>query len=71
MKTLIDIKELSKRLSIGRGTLYNWCSGARRGLGPFADKNVVTKLGRALRFDVDAIEDLLSRSTMREAEGKR
>jgi transposase-like protein len=67
MKTLIDIKELSKRLSIATGTLYNWCSGARRGLGPFADKNVVTKLGRARRFDVDAIEDLLSRSTIKVA----
>jgi excisionase family DNA binding protein len=39
---LIDIKELSRRLSIPRGTLYNWVYLRRI---PFI------KAGRSLRFD--------------------
>ncbi len=55
-KTLIDIKELSRRLSIAKGTLYNWVS---QGRVPFK------KIGRCVRFDWDEIEEkLLSRSTM-------
>jgi excisionase family DNA binding protein len=53
---LIDINELSRRLSIARGTLYNWVSQGRL---PFK------KIGRCVRFDWDEIEEkLLGRSTM-------
>jgi excisionase family DNA binding protein len=59
---LIDIKELSNRLCIARGTLYNWVS---QGRVPFK------KIGRCLRFDWNEIEEkLLSRSTINTA-GKR
>ena len=59
---LIDINELSRRLSIAKGTLYNWVS---QGRVPFK------KIGRCVRFDWDEIEEkLLSRSTMDTA-GKR
>jgi excisionase family DNA binding protein len=53
---LIDINELSRRLSIAKGTLYNWVS---QGKLPFK------KIGRCVRFDWDEIEEkLLGRSTM-------
>ena len=53
---LIDINELSRRLSIAKGTLYNWVSQGRL---PFK------KIGRCVRFDWDEIEEkLLGRSTM-------
>ena len=62
VKMLIDINELSRRLSIAKGTLYNWVS---QGRVPFK------KIGRCLRFDWDEIEEkLLGRSTMDTA-GKR
>jgi excisionase family DNA binding protein len=62
VKMLIDINELSRRLSIAKGTLYNWVS---QGRVPFK------KIGRCVRFDWDEIEaELLSRSTMEKA-GKR
>ena len=61
-KTLIDVKELSLRLCIARGTLYNWVS---QGRVPFK------KIGRCVRFDWEEIEEkLLRRSTMDSA-GKR
>lgn len=43
---LIDIKELSKRISVPKGTLYNWCYRRRI---PFI------KAGRSLRFDPDEV----------------
>jgi excisionase family DNA binding protein len=47
---------LSRRLSIAKGTLYNWVSQGRL---PFK------KIGRCVRFDWDEIEEkLLGRSTM-------
>ena len=53
---LIDINELSRRLSIAKGTLYNWVS---QGRVPFK------KIGRCVRFDWNEIEEkLLGRSTM-------
>jgi excisionase family DNA binding protein len=56
VKTLIDVKELSRRLFIAKGTLYNWVSQGRL---PFK------KIGRCLRFDWDEIEEkLLGRSRM-------
>lgn len=36
-KTLIDVNELSERLSVARGTLYNWVSQAKHGMGPFSN----------------------------------
>jgi excisionase family DNA binding protein len=62
VKSLIDIIELSRRLSIAKGTLYNWVS---QGRVPFK------KIGRCVRFDWDEIEKtLLSRSTI-DAAGTR
>jgi excisionase family DNA binding protein len=56
VKMLIDINELSRRLCIAKGTLYNWVSQGRL---------PVKKIGRCLRFDWDEIEEkLLGRSTM-------
>jgi excisionase family DNA binding protein len=43
---LIDINELSRRLSIARGTLYNWVCLRRI---PFV------KAGRCVRFDYDHV----------------
>jgi excisionase family DNA binding protein len=43
---LIDINELSRRLSVPRGTLYNWVYLRRI---PFI------KAGRSLRFDADEV----------------
>jgi excisionase family DNA binding protein len=58
-RPLIDVRELSRRLSIARGTLYNWVS---QGKLPYK------KIGRCVRFDWDEIEEkLLGRSTMVEA----
>ena len=68
-KTLIDVKELSERLSIATGTLYNWVSQGKRGFGPFGngEGRVFRKIGRCLRFDWEEID---TRSTM-EAAGTR
>ena len=70
-KTLIDIKETSRRLSVAVGSLYNDVSKGRRGVGPLAggEGSIFFKFGRSLRFDWEMIEDLLSRSrsTMGEA----
>jgi excisionase family DNA binding protein len=44
--TLIDIKELSRRLNMARGTLYNWVWQER--LSPI-------RIGRNLRFDYDEV----------------
>lgn len=48
--TLIDIRELSCRLSIAKGTLYNWVYLRRI---PFV------KVGRCLRFDYQQVLDAL------------
>jgi excisionase family DNA binding protein len=53
---LVDIRELSRRLSIPRGTLYNWVYLRRI---PFI------KAGRSLRFDAqEVIRSLPHCSTM-------
>jgi excisionase family DNA binding protein len=44
--SLVDINELSQRLSISKGTLYNWVYLRRI---PFI------KAGRSLRFDLEAV----------------
>ena len=50
---LIDIDELSDRLSIPKGTLYNWVYLRRI---PFI------KAGRCLRFDADEVFNSLCHS---------
>ena len=54
-QVLIDIDQLSTLWRVPRGTLYNWVSQGRL---PHI------KLGRLLRFDMDAIETFRRRSTM-------
>ncbi|MGO9616684.1 MAG: helix-turn-helix domain-containing protein [Bryobacteraceae bacterium] len=48
--TLIDINELSRRLSIAKGTLYNWVYLRRI---PFV------KAGRCVRFDYQEVLETL------------
>ena len=61
MNELIGIDELSRRLSIAKGTLYNWVYLRRI---PFV------KAGRCLRFDYSAVFQALKHVKMVEA-GKR
>lgn len=61
---LIDINELSLRLHIAKGTLYNWCYLRRI---PFE------KVGRCLRFNPDEV-DLIAQKMPpldRAAKGRR
>jgi excisionase family DNA binding protein len=60
--TLIDINELSRRLSVPKGTLYNWCYLKRI---PFI------KAGRSLRFDLDEVIQSLPHSPILDLAGKR
>jgi excisionase family DNA binding protein len=61
-RTLVDINELSRRLSIAKGTLYNWVYQRRI---PYV------KAGRCLRFDADKVfESLRQCPTINEA-GRR
>lgn len=60
--SLIDINELSRRLRIAKGTLYNWVYLRRI---PFV------KAGRCLRFDFDHVFSTLQQCpTIKEA-GRR
>ncbi len=59
---LIDINELARRLSIPKGTLYNWVYLRRI---PFV------KLGRALRFNPEEIERIVRSSSTLEVAGRR
>jgi excisionase family DNA binding protein len=43
---LIDINELSRRLSVPKGTLYNWV---------YLHRIPFVKAGRCLRFDADEV----------------
>ena len=52
-KSLVDINELSRRLSIPKGTLYNWVYLRRI---PFI------KAGRSLRFDAQEVIQSLPHS---------
>jgi len=61
-RALIDIGELSGRLKIAKGTLYNWVYLRRI---PFV------KLGRSLRFDPLEIERILQASSTLEEVGRR
>ena len=44
--SLIDIDELSRRLSVAKGTLYNWV---------YLRRIPYIKAGRCLRFDADEV----------------
>ena len=59
---LIDINELSRRLSIPKGTLYNWVYLRRI---PFI------KAGRSLRFDPQEVIQSLPHSTTMDLAGQR
>ena len=61
-ETLIDINELSRRLSVSKGTLYNWVYLRRI---PFI------KAGRCLRFDPHEVIQALPHSTTIELAGQR
>jgi excisionase family DNA binding protein len=59
---LIDINELSSRLSIKKGTLYNWV---------YLRRIPYVKLGRALRFDPSEIDRIVRVSSTLEVAGRR
>jgi excisionase family DNA binding protein len=59
---LIDINELSRRLSIPKGTLYNWVYLRRI---PFL------KAGRSLRFDPEEVIHSLPHSPTMDLAGRR
>ena len=61
-RVLIDIDELASRLSIAKGTLYNWV---------YLKRIPYTKAGRCLRFDPDEVLASLPHSTTMELAGKR
>jgi excisionase family DNA binding protein len=52
---LIDINELSRRLSIPKGTLYNWV---------YLKRLVPIRFGRSLRFDYDQVIQTHRSTTM-------
>lgn len=53
---LVDINELSRLLSIPKGTLYNWC---------YLHRIPFIKAGRSLRFDpLEVIQSLQHSPTM-------
>jgi excisionase family DNA binding protein len=60
-RVLIDIDELAMRLSIAKGTLYNWV---------YLKRIPYIKAGRCLRFDPDEVLASLPHTTMGLA-GKR
>jgi excisionase family DNA binding protein len=59
---LIDIKELSKRISVPRGTLYNWV---------YLHRIPFVKAGRSLRFDPDEVIRSLPHFDMIGSAGQR
>ena len=59
---LIDINELSLRLNIAKGTLYNWV---------YLRRIPYVKLGRSLRFDTNEIDRIVQVSTTLEVAGSR
>lgn len=54
-KRLIDINELSHRLSIPKGTLYNWV---------YLKRLTPIRFGRSLRFDYDQVIQQQNSPTM-------
>ena len=61
VRILIDINELSARLSIAKGTLYNWV---------YLKRIPYIKAGRCLRFDPDEVLASLSHSSTMGLAGK-
>jgi excisionase family DNA binding protein len=61
-RVLIDIDELAARLSVAKGTLYNWV---------YLKRIPYIKAGRCLRFDADEGLASLSHSTTMGVAGKR
>ncbi len=59
---LIDINELSSRLRIAKGTLYNWV---------YLRRIPYVKLGRSLRFDPNEIDRIIRISSTLEMAGRR
>jgi excisionase family DNA binding protein len=59
---LIDINELSSRLNIAKGTLYNWV---------YLRRIPYVKLGRSLRFDPNEIDRIVRISSTLEVAGRR
>ena len=62
LQRLIDINELSRRLSVPKGTLYNWVYLRRI---PFI------KAGRSLRFDAEEVIHSLPHSPILDLAGHR
>jgi excisionase family DNA binding protein len=60
--TLVDISELSRRLSIAEGTLYNWV---------YLRRIPYVKAGRCLRFDFEKVFKSLSHCPKMEEAAKR
>jgi len=60
--TLVDISELSRRLSIAEGTLYNWV---------YLRRIPYVKAGRCLRFDFEKVFESLSHCPKMEEAAKR
>lgn len=61
-RTLIDIDELARRLSIAKGTLYNWV---------YLKRIPYVKAGRCLRFDHEKVINSLRHCPTMEVAGKR
>ena len=61
-RTLIDINELSRRLSIAKGTLYNWV---------YLRRIPYIKAGRCLRFDPEKVFDSLRQCPTINEAGRR
>ena len=59
---LVDINELSSRLKIAKGTLYNWV---------YLRRIPYVKLGRSLRFDTNEIDRVVQVSSTLEVAGRR
>lgn len=62
MQKLIDINELSRLLSIPKGTLYNWT---------YLHRIPFIKAGRSLRFDPDEVIQSLQHSPILGSAGQR
>ena len=60
-RVLIDIDELAARLSIAKGTLYNWV---------YLKRIPYIKAGRCLRFDADEVLASLAHSITMDMAGK-
>ena len=59
---LIDIIELSRRLGIPKGTLYNWV---------YLKRLIPIRFGRSLRFDYDQVVKFYRQSSTMEQAGTR